>query len=94
MAFCTKGDVADSMAEKKEIEALDAGDEIQWQCPECDQWFTKQVGKGIVMSLVSKGSVSLPCSACNTTVEVNIDWIKPTGASPDQAYDATEEYPT
>lgn len=84
----------DTMAGKNEIEALEAGDEIEWRCPRCDQRFTKRVGKGIVMSLLSKESVSLPCSVCNTTVEVDIERIEPTGASPSQAYDPTEEYPT
>lgn len=81
------------MALEREIEELAAGDVIDWHCPDCGNTFTKPVGKGIVMSLLSKGSVSLPCPKCNTTVDVDIENIDVDNETAGSDYDPIDEYP-
>lgn len=80
------------MAHEREIEELEAGDEIRWACPGCENTFVKKVGKGITMSLLGKGSVSFPCPVCSDTVEVGIERIDPIREETDTDYDPTREY--
>lgn len=80
------------MAEEHEIEELEAGDEIAWECPGCGTTSTKPLGKGITMSLLSTGAVSFPCSVCKETVKVGIERIEPVRGGERTEYDPTDVY--
>lgn len=82
------------MVDRADLETVEAGDEFEWHCPECDNIFTRMIGKGTVMSLRTSGHVSLPCPHCEETVELTLTEIE--GVRRDRAteYDAADHYHT
>jgi rubrerythrin len=80
------------MVERSDLEEVEAGDEFEWHCPECDNTFTRNVGKGIVMSLRTQGHVTLPCPVCEEMVELTFADLVDIIQEGSSEYDASDHY--
>lgn len=80
------------MVDRSALETVESGDEFEWHCPKCDTTFTRMVGKGIVMSLRTKGRVSLPCPHCEEVVELALTDIIDVHREKSTEYDASDHY--
>lgn len=82
------------MVERSDLKTVESGDEFVWQCPQCDTTFTRMVGKGVVMSLRTRGYVSLPCPNCEDIVELALTDLVDIRDQRPSEYDAADHYHT
>lgn len=80
------------MVERSDLETVEAGDEFEWHCPECDTRFRRPAAKGIVMSLRTRRHVSLPCPHCEGMVELTLADINDIHRERSTEYDASDHY--